>query len=574
MGEGEILEKGVYIATSETDPSPRKVLIEAMDEDFSYLQFVADLKPETHYFYWAYMRNLFGTVRGETYDFITSTGKPAFSSISLVRKDYTSGTLRAILRSTGDSEITESGFCYSSIQTIPSLTDDASVTVKVPCKITSDSILNAVLDGLKQQTTYYIRAYATNSFGTVYSGDGSNSIKLIVQSQAPTVTTSEISEIDMRNGGVEVGGAILDCGETDVVDAGFCWSTNEYPTLDEGYSLSVYQERDSVFKGTIEGLSGGTTYYVAAYAKNTKAVSYGEVRKIKTPEVITLLPNYIGEDVTEASACVLNGIGYILGGDLGGKRCSQLVSFDTRSNSWIIKASAKDNVKGAAFFPLNPFSILSLGGRNDDDVISNAFFYYSVGRNEWTRLRPKDESPALFGASGLAIDNVAYYFGGSSLDTMNMQVFRFNGNQESWQALDTKFPEKQLNCVAVMIGAKAYVGLGMTGNDLTGTSYSKSLWASSDFAHWDEQAVCPTKAKGILKGVFCNNRLYVLDTDLSIWAYEPEKDEWNKQATSLDSLLLSGNSYNVFMFTVDGAIYIGLTNGSKNFIKYDPVWDN
>ena len=83
---------------------------------------------------------------------------------------------------------------------------------------------------------------------------------------------------------------------------------SEYTTLHELNYLSTYNEKDTVIRGIIEGLRGGTTYYVAAYAKNTKAISYGEVRKVRTPDVVATLPNYIGESVTEASFCVLNGI--------------------------------------------------------------------------------------------------------------------------------------------------------------------------------------------------------------------------------------------------------------------------
>lgn len=572
-GEGEILEKGVYVATSATEPSPRKIAMPSAGKDSSFLAVVGDLKPETRYYYWAYLANRFGTVKGDMREFVTPSGKPLFSSMSLMGKGYTSATFRAILQSTGDSDITECGFCYSSVQTLPSLEDEPSVTMRVPCEILSDSVMNGVLENLKQQTTYYVRAYATNSFGTTYSGDGKSAIKVIVRSQAPTVTTSEIAADDILDGRIEVSGAVLDSGETEITDAGFCWSENESPTVD-GLHLSAYNEKDTVFKGTIEGLRGGMTYYIAAYAKNTKAVSYGEVRKIRTPDVIAALPDYIGESVTEASACVVNGVGYVFGGDLGGERSSQLVSFDTHANNWSMKTQAKENVKGAAFFPLNPYSILCLGGRTNDDNVSNSFYYYSVGRNEWTQLYPEPESPALYGASGFSIDNVAYYFGGGSRDTMNMQVFCFNGREESWRTLDAKFPEKQLNGVAVMIGSKAYVGLGMTGNDLTGVSYSKSLWASTDFVHWEEQSACPTAAQGVLCGVMCNNMIYVLDTDLNMWSFDPEENIWNQQPVSFSAVFSSGSFNNMFMFASDGIIYIGMTNGSKKFMKYDPAWDN
>ena len=118
------------------------------------------------------------------------------------------------------------------------------------------------------------------------------------------------------------------------------------------------------------------------------------------------------------------------------------------------------------------------------------------------------------------------------------------------------------------------MGLGLTGNHLTGVSYSKSLWSSSDFLHWEEQSACPTTAQGILRGVLCSNKLYALDTDFTMWAFDPVNNVWSKQLTSFGSLLSTGSFNNMFMFAIDGIIYMGLTNDSKKFIKYDPAWDH
>ena len=573
-GEGDIQEMGVYVAVSEKDPSPRKIVIETLANDSTFTQTVTGLKPETKYYSWAYVTNSFGTVKGSVREFTTTSGKPLFSSIALTAKTYTSVTMRAILKSLGDGEVTDCGFCYSSTQTLPSLEDDATVTVKVACKITNDSIMNCVLDNLKQQTPYYVRAYVVNSYGTVYSGDGSSALSVLVRSQAPTVITSEIATAHISKGSIQVNGAILDKGETDITDAGFCWSSSNRPTLENSQSVSTYSQGDSLLTATISGLKGGNTYYIVAYAKNSKATSYGEVKAVKTPDVVTTLANYIGESVTEASFCMHNSSAYILGGDLGGQRSLQLVSFDTRTETWQTRVSAKESVKGAAFFSLNPFSILSLGGRNNADEVTKSFYYYAAERNTWTKLNVTDNTPSLYGAVGLSLDNCAYYWGGSSTDTMNMQIFKFEGSTESWSVLPYTFPQKQLNGVAVWINNKAYAGFGMTGNSLSGASYSKRLWMSDKLMEWEELPNCPTSAKGIVNGVASNGKLYVLDTDLNMWTFDPTLDSWSKQLTSFGTVLSGGDFNNVFMFATDNAIYIGLTNGSKKFVKYDPSWDN
>ena len=101
---------------------------------------------------------------------------------------------------------------------IPSLDDN-----KVACELQKDSVITGKLEGLKQQTRYYVRAFAENSFGISYSAG--DPIVLIVKSQAPTVTTTDIKETDLSAGSVSVSGIIQDKGESDIIDAGFCWST-------------------------------------------------------------------------------------------------------------------------------------------------------------------------------------------------------------------------------------------------------------------------------------------------------------------------------------------------------------
>lgn len=563
-GEGEIEERGVLLTTKKDDEKAQEYPF-TMETD-SFYQEITGLKPLTTYYIRAYVKNTFGRFVGEWQTVMTTDGKPVFSSFKMLSKDYSSANFTAILRSQGDSDVTACGFCYSEVNEVPSLDDE-----KVTCELQNDSIITGKLDGLKQQTRYYVRAFAENSFGISYNtGD---LIILIVKSQAPTVTTSEIKETDLSVGSVTVSGVIQDKGESDIVEAGFCWSTKTEPTILDN-KIQIY-EGDSLISGVITGLKGGNTYYIRAYATNAAVTSYGEVREVKTPNIITALTKYAGGNVTEASACVSNGIGYVLGGDLGGTRSKELYAYDRETNTWQNKAPAKVGVKGAAFFPLNSFSILSLGGKDDQDAVSNAFYYYSVQRNEWNDLGGSDSQICLYDAAGISIDNDAYYFGGSANDTINSKILKFSGWTESWSEVGT-FPEKQLGSVVEKINETVFVGLGMTGTGLSGVSYSKRLWASasSDMLSWEEKTSCPTDAQGIICGTNTGGKLYALDTNLNIWVYDPANDSWSKKNTSFASTFSTDNLNSLFMFSINSYIYIGMTTGSKTFIKYDPQWDN
>ena len=567
-GEGEITQSGVYLYKSTLkDPEPVFIPMEIEAEKDSFFQIIPNLDPSTVYYVKAYVENAFGIFPGgEAIRFATTDGKPYISSFRLMSKDYTSATFRTVLRTKGDSEIIKCGYCYSDSIENPSLEDDG--VLNVSCELVDDSVFVGILPDLKQSTVYYVRAYVENSFGLTYNeGDA---YELTARSQAPTVTTSEIANADVYAGSIAVRGEIKDKGEGEFLDAGFCWSTNPEPTIaNVNGKLSV--SGDSLLTGVISGLRGATTYYIRAYAQNSNAISYGETREITTPNIISTLTNYAGEEVTEASVCVSGGVGYVFGGDLGRERSDALWAYDISSDVWEGKSSSKEAVKGATFFQWNFLTLVSFGGKDNQNNVTNAAYFY-VFNNEW---RPVEITPfpvALSKASGMVIDDYAYLIGGEAQDSISNKIYRFNN--DVWEQVGD-FPEKQFGAVSVIINDVVYAGLGQTGNGISGASYSKRLWASDDkMQTWEALADCPTEANGIIRGVECDGQLFALDTNLEIWAFNPETNAWNKQKTSLSSILSGGMVNNIFMFSSGDMIYIGMTNGAKRFIKYDPSWDN
>ena len=569
-GEGEITQSGVYLYKSTLkDPEPVFIPMEIEAEKDSFFQIIPNLDPSTVYYVKAYVENAFGIFPGgEAIRFATTDGKPYISSFRLMSKDYTSATFRTVLRTKGDSEIIKCGYCYSDSIENPSLEDDG--VLNVSCELVDDSVFVGILPDLKQSTVYYVRAYVENSFGLTYNeGDA---YELTARSQAPTVTTSEIANADIYAGSIAVRGEIKDKGEGEFLDAGFCWSTNPEPTIaNVNGKLSV--SGDSLLTGVISGLRGATTYYIRAYAQNSNAISYGETREITTPNIISTLTNYAGEEVTEASVCVLRGVGYVFGGDLGRERSDALWAYNISSDVWEGKSSSKEAVKGATFFQWNFLTLVSFGGKDNQNNVTNAAYYYSLlYTNEWSPVEVTPSPVPLSKASGMMIDNYAYLIGGEAQDSISNKIYRFNN--DVWEQVGD-FPEKQFGAVSVIINDVVYAGLGQTGNGISGASYSKRLWASDDkMQTWEALADCPTEANGIIRGVECDGQLFVLDTNLEIWAFNPETNAWNKQKISLSSILSGGMVNNIFMFSSGDMIYIGMTNGAKRFIKYDPSWDN
>ena len=548
LGEGEITKRGVYLyEASLNDPSPRTVEMEAQTDSL-FSAVVEDLKPSTRYYVQAFVENQFGMFPlPAVKSFYTTSGKPVFKSMEPIARDYTSVTFRAVFSSLGDTKIEEAGFCYRKGEE-PAWGDTASV--QVPCEIESDSIMIAQLKGLEQQTQYYLKAYARNSFGEVYFGEG---YTFYAQSSAPTVSTSAIEASALNAGTLRVSGAILDKGETDIVGAGFVWSSsNQQPTLGATGcdSIAAYQG-DSIFIGDITGLRGNTTYYVRAFAYNaSNTPSYGAVQTVETPAILTSLTGYPGEAV------------------------NMLYVYNISADEWVPRNPLPEAVKNATFFALNDFTVISLGGKDNDNHVTNGFYGYSLMTNEWQPLQ--NGGYALSDAAGISWNNEAYILGGfGANDTINNKILQFtpSGNG-SWSVLPARFPDEQVKSVVVRIGDRFYAGLGRTGVGLSGILYSKELWSSADMTSWSSEADCPTEADGVVAGAACGNKLYVLDTNLDLYVFDPATDDWTKQRTSIRSSLQSNNLTSIFMFAYNGYLYMGQTNGNKRFVRYDPAWDN
>ena len=87
---------------------------------------------------------------------------PIVSTVGLTAVTDSSVKAGGKIISTGNEEITATGFCWSTLNNTPTIADDTSVSAT-----TSSTFVKELLN-LDPSTTYYIRAYAINSLGTGY----------------------------------------------------------------------------------------------------------------------------------------------------------------------------------------------------------------------------------------------------------------------------------------------------------------------------------------------------------------------------------------------------------------------
>ena len=117
----------------------------------------------------------------------TTTNTPPSLTTNDVILDVTSTTAQSggTITSIGASALTENGVCYSTSSATPTIND---LKVTAPLISTSYSF-TANLTGLTPSTTYHLRAYATNAYGTSYGSVVTFSTAATLSSVAAQVTT-------------------------------------------------------------------------------------------------------------------------------------------------------------------------------------------------------------------------------------------------------------------------------------------------------------------------------------------------------------------------------------------------
>jgi hypothetical protein len=202
------------------------------------------------------------------FTYCKSEDVPVVTTVEVSNVTRTSISCEGMIVSQGDSEIDLKGICWSSNYP-PTIKDlvkiDTSKNRSFFCELTS-----LILD-----TKYFIRAFATNSFGTGYGK--TVSFKTLPPS-VPELITYWGDRI--RCTSARSGGEITSNGDSPIIDCGVCWSTNENPTLSSNF-ISAGSVTDK-FRIFIPGLDPNTEYYVRAYAINNVGTGYGDIKQFTT----------------------------------------------------------------------------------------------------------------------------------------------------------------------------------------------------------------------------------------------------------------------------------------------------
>lgn len=245
---------------------------------------ITGLTQGTAYHVRAYATNSIGTSYGPDITFTTLTTPTVSATATVTSITGTTATSGGTISADGGASVTVRGLVWG--------TSTGSSTYSLTTG-TGTGTYTSSLTGLTPATTYYVRAFATNSIGTVYGQE--------VSFSTPSLPILTASAITIGNNSTGVSATLTseltsDGGAT--TTRGFIYGIGSYSFTSTATGTGV-----GTYSATITSLTAGSTYQVKTFATNSAGTVYGtSPTSFTTPNYATLAATYSATNITGTTA--------------------------------------------------------------------------------------------------------------------------------------------------------------------------------------------------------------------------------------------------------------------------------
>ncbi|OFX89191.1 MAG: hypothetical protein A2X00_16510 [Bacteroidetes bacterium GWE2_32_14] len=290
-GGTAIVEKGVYWGTTEnTINTGAKISMGSGDGPFS--DTLSGLSRGVTYYVRAFATNGKGTSYGNELSFITTVELPLVSTIIPRNVETHSAVAGGNISSDGGSAITERGIYWGTS------VESENTGTKMALGNGIGSFLDTI-NNLTPGTIYYVKAFATNSFGTNYGEE----ISFTTLGEIPSATTVKQSNLEAYSS--TLNGLVNAHNLSTTVSFEYGTST-AYGQTANASENPVTGNGDSTVSANISNLLANTLYHFRVVAINELGTNYGDDLSFTT--VITGLTGSVVD--ADANNYQTIGIGY------------------------------------------------------------------------------------------------------------------------------------------------------------------------------------------------------------------------------------------------------------------------
>lgn len=237
--------------------------------------------------------------------FIANSQAPTLKTYDVNGIAQTSADITGNITNAGGGQIITRGFCWSET---PSPNPDIDKTIKKSGGKVGE--YSETIEGLEKGKTYYVRAFAINSFGM-----GLGDVKKFMTSITPTKPTILVDFKNIFTDKISLIGKISSDGGGKITEYGFVWNTSGEPKITDNKVQIITKDADNFFSGEISGLKPETDYKIRAYAISDIGgdnVGYSQVISLKTlaPDLSPKINNFSPEESIFGEIITISGANF------------------------------------------------------------------------------------------------------------------------------------------------------------------------------------------------------------------------------------------------------------------------